>query len=345
MALEKFLSIQRSIKFGTRIRTFTLIILLLISAILNSHYLFTMAVIELHIQNLSAKMCTSYRWLDFNDHFWPYIDATIYLFIPFIILIIIDALIIERKTNKLQFKINNIPVPRLNLGNKRTTAVNMKNKTSLSEYNNIKSSRMSQDSNKSHSISLHRVDKLQKASQYELSLKLFHKSKSLNDSLPSMANMSRRRLAVFDNSLKPLLKLENSRLKISRDNVKKRTTLITILINVSFCVLTVPLGILKIMHKSFINSKAVEFKFKQMNTTEIFFELNENNISNDMVYDLFKSILQLLQYFNYMGLFFICCSSNSFRHEIIEVLSIIFNFFKKYFKCCYFLKKLSKTSK
>jgi hypothetical protein len=54
------------------------------------------------------------------------------------------------------------------------------------------------------------------------------------------------------------------------------------------------------MHKNFINSKAVEFNFKQMNTTEIFFELNENSISNDILYDLFKSLFQLLQYFNYI---------------------------------------------
>ena len=53
MTFEKLFSIHSSIKLDSKKRCFSIIILFLISSTFNSHFLFTMALVEMHILDFS----------------------------------------------------------------------------------------------------------------------------------------------------------------------------------------------------------------------------------------------------------------------------------------------------
>jgi hypothetical protein len=84
-------------------------------AAVNSHFLFSQSLNVIKIDNSmnktsdTIKMCTNdIWWAKFYDYYWPYIDATIYSFLPFLLITVFNALIIKgllkeaKKSCKLQ---------------------------------------------------------------------------------------------------------------------------------------------------------------------------------------------------------------------------------------------------
>lgn len=104
-------------------------------ALVNSHFLFSHNIINenfdsitneseilnksrrpylFEVDNLKFKIrCLPIRWYTFYDNYWPYIDATIYSFLPFVLLTFLNILIckylIESKKSRLKFDTSQKP--------------------------------------------------------------------------------------------------------------------------------------------------------------------------------------------------------------------------------------------
>ena len=89
---------------------------------------------------------------------------------------------------------------------------------------------------------------------------------------------------------------------------QKHMTVIIFLINFSFCLLTMPIVILQIVNEN-------SFRNKQ-----------ESDEDFENLFDLLKSIAEILQYINHSIIFFLyCLSGTSYRNEAKIFLSNFFN--------------------
>ena len=80
----------------------------------------------------------------------------------------------------------------------------------------------------------------------------------------------------------------------SLKRINKRLTLMVLFINISFCILSMPMVILQIV---------------QLNRDEVFNKANEN-------VDLVLAIAEIFQYLNHTtNFFFYCLSTSNFRNE------------------------------
>ena len=102
MTGEKLYAVSRPMSafrmnFGRK-RLIIIITALVLCLVTNSHFIFTHSIIEMFeiepnlteasdINNAySFKLCTFNSWDNFYDSYWPYIDATVYSFLPFTLL-------------------------------------------------------------------------------------------------------------------------------------------------------------------------------------------------------------------------------------------------------------------
>ena len=109
----------------------------------------------------------------------------------------------------------------------------------------------------------------------------------------------------------------NNKKKYCKNN--SRLTIMLFLINISFCVLTMPIVILGIINQIKIN-----------NLIEMMLDGHTMDINEEksIMFDLFKAIFELLQYLNHCINFFLyCLSGATFRHETLIVLSNIYKRF------------------
>lgn len=125
-----------------------------------------------------------------------------------------------------------------------------------------------------------------------------------------------------------------------------------ITINISFCVLSMPMVIMQIFYYSFINKKSNEITISSLvyliqdnkeptfdKSKEVFLQNQEhlNNETNNLV-DLLHCIAELLQYLNHGSNFILyCLSGSTFRNETKAFFRLILNVIKKLLKCKWFL--------
>lgn len=147
----------------------------------------------------------------------------------------------------------------------------------------------------------------------------------------------------FDNQvITKTLSLHRFKSKKSRI-ISTRLFVMLITINVSFCVLSMPMVILQIVYYSYMNIMASEMtslEFLDRTTqdenladSEELLDKIKNNQSNDLV-DLLHAIAELLQYLNHGSNFILySMSGSSFRNETIEFFLTIFRFIKTFSFC------------
>ena len=198
---------------------FALLTLVICSAI-NSHFLFSQSLNIINVNNnfnkTLIKMCTNdIRWNKFYDYYWPYIDATIYSFLPFILITVFNVLIIKglleeaKKSYKLQEK---------------NCSKDALNKTGLSLALKKKNTILKIDK---PNVELHSHYSNRRTAVVEFN------SKNIFTQLA---------LAIKHDK------------KVNKGNPKRMTGVI-FMINISFIVLTMPIVILQIVNQIYINNK------------------------------------------------------------------------------------------
>jgi hypothetical protein len=101
MTGEKLFAVAYPLEARGRVgRTKSLLIiflLLILCLIANCHYLFTHSFLYLIVDNQSnssTNMCVNTKWKFFYEKIWPFLDSTIYSFIPSILLSVFNFLIV-----------------------------------------------------------------------------------------------------------------------------------------------------------------------------------------------------------------------------------------------------------
>ena len=142
-------------------------------------------------------------------------------------------------------------------------------------------------------------------------LKNFEKTDVLN-----LENYRKRRLAIIEEVEKKLLAIKLA--KKIEEKKAKRLTLLIVLIDISYLILTMPIVIFQILDQLEINEKLANYKNVE----------NEETAKNIQKHDhiLLKSIFTILQFLNHsLNFFFYCFSGQTFRNETKKFFSNIFN--------------------
>jgi hypothetical protein len=159
----------------------------------------------------------------------------------------------------------------------------------------------------------------------DMNLKTSPENKSLTRKPAIVEYNSRNSIATI------ILAVENQRKK-STNNNNKRLTMTILFINISFCLLTMPIVILQILNQIDINTQISNLKSRN-NTKK--FENTEDEILNENYFNMIKALFELLQYINHSINFFLyCLCGKTFRNETKQLLSSIFRknnfiFFKR----------------
>ena len=229
---------------------------LFICCIINCHFLVSLTLVKVNsthsVNNSSASLCTNNIWNDFYDNYWIYIDATVYSFLPFVLITIFNVSIIicllKEKTLNLEVNKSEVVI----LKNQKLRGTLLNNVCNENENERIKTKK-------------------------------------------------RRRSCTQNNT---------------------RLTLTLFFINISFCVLTMPIVILQIVIYVQINNNMSSM---MLNDDRLDCSQKKENIN-----DLLKAIFELLQFLNHsLNFFLYCLSGSAFREETIMVFSNLF-------KMCFF---------
>jgi hypothetical protein len=301
------------IKFDKKRSKIIVIVALVFCSLTNIHFLFSHSIIKINTfvftnNNESTKfigLCTNKIWFNFYENYWPFIDATIYSFLPLILISTFNTTIIicvvreTKKSSKLQKKrkisIKDAP-KRVELNSNCQIRTRLMSVSSVLSTNSIISKRS-----------------IYTTTNNEISLKY----------------LSAKRRATIGgiNSERRLIRTSASKSVKTYKNGNRRMTLMIFFINISFCVLTLPIVILQIIYQSIVNDTTA-FYITQ-NSTEInSIEESMDQLMDENFFNLLKSIFELLQYLNH-GINFIlyCLFGKTFR----TATNIIFLKFLKLF--------------
>ena len=282
---------------------------LLICSLINTHFLFSHSIIEINTHLFSSNnesfylinLCTNKIWFDFYDKYWPYIDATIYSFLPLILISTFNITIIIRliKENKKSSKLQKIRKSLIKFDGPKIIKLNSNVQTTPV----VRGVRLS--SNYSV-ISLNStVSKSNISTNNEISLK-YIPTKSTNRHI-TISEISYQNGLIKTSLLKTVKKYKHG---------NRRMTLMIFFINTSFCVLTLPIVTLQIIYQAQVNYKTAFFI--NNNSSEI------NTIDENMEENFFnflKSVCELFQYLNH-GINFIlyCLIGKTFRRATKTVV-------------------------
>ena len=204
--------------------------------------------------------CSYTQWDGFYNNYWPYIDASIYSFIPFAVLSIFNILIVRRI---------------IKIEREHSKLIEVQKSSKLYSY---------ADLNDKSPIKT----KCDSSSRKVLKIRIISKNTS-----------------AFKVIVRSYLENENCKY------TKTRQTLTLILINVSFCLFSMPIVALGIFY---YNNKT---KIVDYITNHMDHELH--NVFKQ--FDLLKTIAELLQYLNHSVNFFLyCISGRKFRKETLHFL-------------------------
>ena len=205
---------------SSRKEIITVLLALFGCIIINSHFLFSLELVKVHIINSfnnSLDMCTNSKWDTFYQNYWIYIDAIIYSFLPFVLINIFNVSIII------------------------CLVQHKKNRLKLLEF---------QMQNKSQPVSILEGSSTE-ITEKRNSLK-FLKKKNLNTFHHRNVRFHRRMAIVEYDRKDTVSKISSQRKKICEKN-NRRLTIVLFLINISFSIFTMPIVILQIIHQVRLN--------------------------------------------------------------------------------------------
>ena len=327
-------------KLNKKKSSIILISVLLVCVLLNSHFLFTHSLVPLNIPNdfLHYKNLTifenftennsnsffldshcSYTKFDgFYEYVWPYIQASVYSFVPLIVLIILNILIfrsiIKAEIGRLTM------IEAQNSSEIKNNAINfnerLKERKTL--YNFLLASEINNSEIKprlnarvrfystAEGVNVQNVELLMKTT-CRPDLNVTSSKQIGDDQLSTSKNISTiefiKRKSI---TVRASLALYNNYKNVK--STKKRLTLTMFLVNFSFCLMSMPIVILEIYYynrkKKFIN---------YVSTSISKYEDFETNYKD---FDSLKAIAELLQNLNHsMNFFLYCISGKTFRNE------------------------------
>ena len=250
----------------------------------NSHFIYTHSLADLTKNGLNSSLstdidrsvCEYVIWKEFYEKYWIFIDASIYSFIPFILITFYNLfmIIMLRKADQRNTKMTRVSNPNRSIVNIR----------------------------KNHS------------QKYEVKIEI--KSQIVSGSIINSSS--------FHRINRPRSKFLSSRLY-----------LMLIAINISFCVLSMPMAILQIVYYSLIKKSAQQPMFMNLDTSvdnesDYYLEkINDDANLNDLV-DLLHAIAELLQFLNHGSNFILySLSGKTFRIQTFLFLTEKLNFFRK----------------
>jgi hypothetical protein len=306
--------------------------------------------------DLSSKIelfCTYTKWNVFYDNYWPYIDATIYSFLPSALLSLFNILIAIRmfKAKKRRSKLIERSHTACSQASSNNSIISKQQKKSINNNdlrkNSIKCGTTGVNSKGSSANSINVRTKLnEKTIQNTIvhyynatnSVKIEKRKSIIFEYLANhknlMCNSSENTQACFSNknSIVELKKMSISFLQEQdqhRKTTKTHLTITLFLINTSFCIMSCPIVILQIF---FTNSENNIVSFVSENNSSDYLKHYEDEI--EIFYnkfDILKTIAELLQYSNHsLNFFLYCLSGETFRKETIEFLLNFRNFFNKF---------------
>ena len=310
------------LKFNRKRSKVIVIAALVVCSLINTHFLFSHSLVEIQIDqtisfNESKEMvhvCTNHQWFKFYDSYWIYIDAIIYSFLPLTLISIFNILIIvclvkEKKiASKLQEKADcssyEMACKTLLKINEPTVSKSKSNLT-ITKTDILQLSSSNRSINSIRSINSKIV------------------SNNINDKnlqMPKSKSITEYEFKKFSKTIK--------RAKKMHQKSNKRLTIMIFLINVSFCILTIPIVILQIMSRVDVSDDKIQLYFEDNLTT---FILVDEAIEKNNNFDLLKSLFELLQFLNHAINFILyCLIGKTFRKEAQVVISTFF----KCFLCC-----------
>jgi hypothetical protein len=286
---------------------------LIFCSIINSHYLITHSIVKIYfnitIDNTTIKtenqICTYFKWFNFYELYWPYIDAMLYSFFPFVLISIFNIIIISnlRKSKKQSLELRqygSLSLARnfkIFFEKKKKSSILLK-KENLEKCNNdVLAVRYSNNANQNDPNS-----------DYEL-----NKTESIQ--LLNIGTVFERRMAFVEQhkeySLGVLITaLQTNKMKKSHKSV----TLFIFLVDISFLLFTMPIVVLQLIIQT------SQYYDKEEFSTEMRFKNNNYK-------DLLKSIFEILQYLNHSLSFFLyCLSGETFRTETKMYFSVILSY-------------------
>ena len=319
---------------------------LFVCVLINSHFLFTHSLVPVnmlndlaHFQNLTKlnnfkftknssnsktfdSFCSYTKFDGFYEYVWPYIEASVYSFVPLILLIIFNILIFRSIINAEIERLKMTEAQKPLKLKKRKTVHNLPSEINKSEKKffdtRVRFYHKKEGVNKKVA---QRVELLSKtACRPDIHIHLTSaKQTFIGDKLSSSKNCSiveviKRKSITVRASLELYKNYKNVK------STKKRLTLTMFLISFSFCLLSMPIVILEIYY----NIRKKQF----LNYASSSIGKYEDFDSHFKDFDSLKAIAELLQNLNHsMNFFLYCISGKTFRNEAFAC----FLKFKAYF--------------
>jgi hypothetical protein len=409
MTGERFYAVWRPLNIISKKRYFKMTMFLACSAcsLINCHFLFTHS-IDIAVQKSDATaesikknrtqskfemsndmyslnysyyveerlemICIDVMWNTFYEKYWVYIDATIYSFLPSLLLTVFNVLIIrylfkaaDESLKLKHFKSKSMVVNSIkNNTENGEMLTDMPDDCRLSILKNI-----NRPSNGSNLIAESSALLNQKGKRPSLlttsTFFSFYSKKSINN--PNQVYLFVKNPSFkFNNSTKKKTKhdlearLERSgtitsyksvmpsKIDSTLKRLNVRLTLMLVVLNISFCIFSMPMVILQIIYYSLspllaniprsnhtshgminiVNKTNVNYHFNTEKATVSDIPIDETLITN---MDLLKAIAELLQYLNHSSNFFLySLSGKTFRKETQKFLKCTFVSMKIFFK-------------
>ena len=308
MTADKLFAVTRPLKchqskFNKKRSVTFLCLAFVFCFLINAHFLYTHSIIHKNeiLRNNKTRFsyaCNNNKWNTFYNFYWPYIDATVYSFLPFILLCILNPLILAYivKASKLR-------------------------STLMETHECVGGSTVSFSKNRNTIVSTLDTEK----NKIDTHLSVFYSAVDRKNLI--------KKIEIDETSNRFSLKPKSINQDQLRNVNNMRFTLMMILVNVSFCIMTMPIMGLQIKQQFDYENEAKTF--------DLSFTLNNQNntFQQDMKnfgrLDQLKAIAEILQYMNH-GINFLlyCISGHTFRKETKIYLSECFNKVTKFLKLC-----------
>ncbi len=286
---------------------------LIFCSIINFHYLITHSIIKIDLNitmdNTTIKtenrICTYIKWFNFYDLYWPYIDAILYSFLPFILISIFNFIIIFnlRKSKQKSLELRQYRSLSLTRNfknffeNNKKSSILLKNEN-LEKHNDVLAVRYSNNLNqndRNSAIDLNKTESIQ---------------------LLNIGTVSERRMAFVEQHKEYSLGVLITALQTNKmKNNHKSVILFIFLVDISFLFLTMPIVVLQLIFQTTQYYENGDCS-SEMSCTK-----------NNNYKDLLKSIFEILQYLNHsLNFFLYCLSGETFRNETKMYFSVILSY-------------------
>ena len=297
------LKAHQEVEFNRKIYI-KLLTMLVFCCTINSHFLFSLTLVaensvsSFYNKSSSRYICTNIKWDNFYQNYWIFIDATVYSFLPFILIAVFNISIITNLTNEKR---------------RRSTLQNL-SITKIRKSANVNSSMLKYQTGK---LLVPEIESLNgntinsDLTNNSRTISLIPKLSHLLDSSVLTSDTFQRRMAIVETNHNICLYKIANKYKNGTREINKLPTIMLILNNISFCILTMPIVILQIVNQA---------KNVYPNPDNRHKLIDEGNIFN-----LLKAIFELLQFLNHSCNFFLyCLSGERYRREAWDFFTNIY---------------------